>query len=94
MAGGVSVDDLKKVITAMPAEQVYLWDESDGCGSKFGCVVVATKFEGMKLLDRQRAVNDAIKEHMPKIHAFSMKTWTPAQFEQKKQTGEVPAQAL
>ena len=29
-------------------------------------------------------VNDVLSEEMPQIHAFQMKTWTPAQYEKKK----------
>jgi len=36
------------------------------------------------LLDRHRMVNDTIKEQMKEIHALTLKTWTPEQWEQKK----------
>jgi hypothetical protein len=58
------------------------------------------KFENVALIDRQRKVNDCIKEEMKSIHAFSMKCWyddvtvnatfmntafrTPEQWETKK----------
>ena len=57
---------------------------SSGCGAKFECRGVSAKFEGMPLLERQRAVNDIIKEEMEKIHAFSMKCWTPEKWEKMK----------
>ena len=57
---------------------------SSGCGAKFECLVVSAKFDGMPLLERQRAVNDIIKEEMEKIHAFSMKCWTPEKWEKMK----------
>lgn len=59
-------------------------DQSDGCGAKFQVVVISSEFEGVPLLERHRKVNDAVKEHMPNIHALSLKTWTPAQWEKKK----------
>ncbi|RLN55054.1 hypothetical protein BBJ28_00004332 [Nothophytophthora sp. Chile5] len=40
---------------------------------------------GQSLLERQRRVNDCLKEEMTRIHALQMKTWTPAQYEQKTQ---------
>ena len=43
---------------------------------------------GMKLLARQRAVNEALAEEMPAIHAFTMKTWTPEQFAKKQAEGK------
>ena len=48
-----------------------------GCGSKFFVVVVSATFEGVGLLDRQRTVNDALKEEMKSIHALQMKTKQP-----------------
>lgn len=40
---------------------------------------------GQSLLERQRQVNDCLKEEMTRIHALQMKTWTPLQYEQKTQ---------
>ncbi|KAL1496125.1 hypothetical protein AB1Y20_014746 [Prymnesium parvum] len=62
----------------VPAAQEVV-DTSDGCGSKFECVIVSATFEGMPLLERQRCVHGVLAEEMPAIHAFSMKTWTPEQ---------------
>ena len=45
---------------------------------------MSAKFDGMPLLERQRAVNDIIKEEMEKIHAFSLKCWTPEKWEKMK----------
>ncbi|CAE7356657.1 Bola2 [Symbiodinium sp. KB8] len=63
---------------------VQVVDESDGCGSKLDAIIVSTKFEGVGLLARQRSVNECLSEEMPNIHAFTMKTWTPSQYEKKK----------
>ena len=38
---------------------------------------------GVGLLDRQRKVNEVLDEEMKVIHALTMKTWTPKQFEKK-----------
>jgi BolA protein len=70
----------------LAAETVLVEDFSGGCGAKFDLVVVAKDFEGKSLLDRQRAVNDALKDVMAKIHAVTMKTWTPKQYEERKST--------
>jgi len=59
-------------------------DESGGCGAKFAIIIVSSNFENIALLDRHRLVNDSLKEEMTKIHALSMKTWTPKQWETKK----------
>ena len=81
-----SADSLISKITASELQPVHvdIVDTSDGCGSKFNAIIVAATFDGMSLLERQRAVNEVIKEEMESIHAFSMKTWTPAQYEEKK----------
>lgn len=64
-------------------------DESDGCGAKFALLVVSDAFDNKPLLERQRAVFDALAAEMPRIHALTMKTWTRAQYDKKKQAGAV-----
>lgn len=59
-------------------------DQSDGCGAKIYFVIVSKKFEGLGLLERHRAVNKCIESEMKNIHAIQMKTWTPDQYEKKK----------
>jgi stress-induced morphogen len=61
-----------------------LTDGSCGGGAKLELVVVSAKFEGLALLKRHRLVNDCLAEFMPQIHAITMKTWTPQQYESKK----------
>uniref|UniRef100_M4BYD8 BolA-like protein n=1 Tax=Hyaloperonospora arabidopsidis (strain Emoy2) TaxID=559515 RepID=M4BYD8_HYAAE len=73
---------IRQEIGAALVEAVEL---SDGCGSKFSLVVVHEGFEGQSLLERQRRVNDCLKEEMKQIHALQMKTWTPLQYKQKTQ---------
>ena len=59
-------------------------DQSDGCGAKFICIIVSKEFEDVKLLDRQRRVNDILEQEISEVHAFELKTWTPKQWEGKK----------
>jgi len=59
-------------------------DESGGCGQKFSVEIVSSKFEGMALLDRHRLVNETLKQQLKDIHALTMKTLTPQQYEQRK----------
>ena len=73
-----------KLKAAFSPTYLTVEDQSDGCGSKISTIVVSEAFEGVALLARQRAVNDALAAEMPSIHALSMKTWTPAQFEKKR----------
>lgn len=60
-------------------------DLSDGCGGKFECVIVSSKFEGKPLLQRHRLVNGILEEELKVIHAFSQKTLTPEQWEKQQQ---------
>jgi len=62
-------------------EVVLVEDQSDGCGTKFSLIVVSTQFEGLTPLERHRKVNESIKDLMPNIHALSLKTWTPTQYQ-------------
>ena len=79
-------DALKAKLEAceLQPEFVRMIDTSDGCGSKFEAIIVSAKFDGMALLERQKSVNAVLADDMPGIHALSMKTWTPAQYEKKK----------
>ena len=58
---------------------------SDGCGAKFNAIIVSPKFEGIPLLQRHRMVNTILEEELKTIHAFTMKTMTPQQFETQNQ---------
>jgi stress-induced morphogen len=55
-------------------------DLSDGCGAKIDILLVSDKFEGMALLDRQRAVHAALEAEMKTIHAITMKCKTVKQW--------------
>ena len=60
-------------------------DVSDGCGAKFECIIVSALFDGKSMLERHRLVNQSLSEEMKSIHAFSMRTLTPNQWEKIKQ---------
>jgi acid stress-induced BolA-like protein IbaG/YrbA len=57
----------------------------DGDGTHFEALIVSTEFEGKSLIDRHKLVygvlGDAMKE---RIHALSLKTYTPEQWENNK----------
>ena len=80
---------MKKVKSELDAVHVECTDISGGSscdgGHKLELIVVSPKFEGVSLLKRHRMVNDALAgDIMDKIHALTMKTWTPEQYESKK----------
>ena len=61
-------------------------DFSDGCGGKFSVVIVSDKFEGKPLLAQHRMVNNCLQEELKSIHALTLKTMKPAQWEKQKET--------
>ncbi|EEC00344.1 hypothetical protein HPB47_022489 [Ixodes persulcatus] len=75
-------DKLRKELDAV---HIDLEDISDGCGAKYNAIIVSPKFEGKALLERHRMVNTILAEELQVIHAFSQKTLTPKQWEEKKQ---------
>ncbi|KAJ1927632.1 BolA-like protein, partial [Linderina pennispora] len=67
-----SADDIKnKLMAELPATHVEVLDVSGGCGSMFQAIVVSEAFDGKSRLQRQRLVNEVLKEEMKSIHAFS-----------------------
>lgn len=47
-------------------------------------VIVSDAFNGKPLIERHRMVNDIFKEELKEIHALTLKTLTPEQFEKLK----------
>lgn len=78
-----TADYLKaKLEKELEAKYVEIEDLSNcGCGMKFDATLVSPKFEGKSLLQRQRLVNQVLDEEMKHIHAFTMRTLTPANWE-------------
>ena len=60
-------------------EQSEVTMEGDGCNCS--AVIVSPIFEGLSLLQRQRAVLGVVKEEIKsgELHALSVKTLTPAE---------------
>ncbi|OEH76190.1 hypothetical protein cyc_06984 [Cyclospora cayetanensis] len=66
---------------------LQLEDKSCGCGAAYNCLLVSSAFEGLKALERQRLVNKALGKSLEEIHAFSMKCYTPEEWQQIQQSG-------
>lgn len=63
----------------MNAERVTV----EGDGHHFDAVIVSEQFEGLNTLARHRLVYTALGDKMQaEIHALSMKTYTPGEFNQ------------
>jgi acid stress-induced BolA-like protein IbaG/YrbA len=60
-------------------EQSEVTMEGDGCNCS--AVIVSPIFEGLSLLQRQRAVLGVVKEEIKsgELHALRVKTFTPAE---------------
>ena len=54
--------------------------EVEGDGRHFDAVIVSKEFEGKGLLQQQRLVFQKLGDKMEVIHALSMKTFTPDQW--------------
>ena len=53
------------------------------CGGHFRATIVSSRFEGLSKLEAQRLVYKILSEEMTgDIHALSMKTLTPGQWDQ------------
>ena len=80
----------EKLAAALSPQSIEVKDEShlhaghagapDGGESHFRVVVVASAFEGLGPVARQRLVNGALREELAgPVHALAMKTLTPAE---------------
>ncbi|KAJ3300373.1 hypothetical protein HK104_001336 [Borealophlyctis nickersoniae] len=77
----IAKDHLERILREkLQAEHVSVVDTSDGCGQSFEVIIVSKLFERKPTLQRHRLVNDAAKEEISQIHAFSQKTYTPEQW--------------
>ncbi|KAK6739610.1 hypothetical protein RB195_008234 [Necator americanus] len=56
-------------------------DQSDGCGAKFLITVVSDSFNGKRVLECHRLVQDAIADIMPQIHAVTINAYTHSKWE-------------
>lgn len=88
----------EKIRAALDPERLAIINESgnhnvpEGSESHFNAIVVAAAFEGQNLVARHRAVYGAIGDELrDEIHAFTMKTLTPAEWEAAGGEAENPA---
>ena len=57
-----------------------------GDGQHFEAIVVSEEFAGLSRIQRQQRVNKTLGERMTTdIHALSMKTFTPQEWQEKQQ---------
>ena len=81
----MNADQIQALITAgLPCEHIAL----EGDGRHWFATIVSAQFEGVRPVARQRLVYATLGNRMAtdEIHALSMKTFTPAEWEQRGRT--------
>jgi len=79
----ITPEEIKATLThALPVSLIETQDLTGG-GDHWQVIIVSAAFEGKGLIEQHRMVNDALKEPMgdQRIHALSLKTYSPAQWE-------------
>ncbi len=82
----MKVEELRSLIEkALPGARVEVRDFTGG-GDHFEATVVSEAFTGKGLLERHRMVYTPLREAMAveRIHALTLKTYTPEEFDQVK----------
>lgn len=78
----LTTDSFKELIQErLQASLVKVEDMSGGCGQAFSVIIVSSNFEGKNKLMRHRLVNNALKEEIASIHAFTQKAFTPKEWQ-------------
>lgn len=67
----------------LQATHVEIIDESSGCGARLTIVVVSQVFDTKPLLAQHRLVNKVAADLLSQVHAFTLKTYTPAKWAQR-----------
>ena len=70
------------IAQGLPCEHLAV----DGDGAHFEAIIVSSVFEGLSRIQRQQAVHKALGGRMEsgEIHALSMRTLTPAEWEAQR----------
>ncbi|HYJ16505.1 MAG TPA: BolA family transcriptional regulator [Candidatus Limnocylindria bacterium] len=79
----ISPDEIKQTLSnALPVSLVETQDLTGG-GDHWQVIIVSEAFDGKGLLEQHRMVNEVLKEPLAdqRIHALSLKTYSPAQWE-------------
>jgi acid stress-induced BolA-like protein IbaG/YrbA len=76
------IEDL--IVVALPGARVEVRDYTGG-GDHFEALVVSSAFEGKTLVERHQLVYGALGDAMRvRVHALTLKTLTPAQYENRR----------
>jgi len=84
-SSGVTPSSISETLKKkLGATHVDIEDMSGGCGQAFNAIIVSPQFQGKPLLQRHRLVNNALKEEIAAIHAWTPKCLTPEQWEKEQ----------
>lgn len=85
----MQIEDIKKLLkTGIPDSQV----EVDGDGTHFSTLIVSAVFAGKNKVQRHQVVYQALGGKMgTDIHALSIQTCTPEEWEKKKSLRVTPS---
>jgi stress-induced morphogen len=84
-SSSLSADIRDKIQAALPdITKLIVKENGDACSGSYIVVVVSASFEGQGPLDRQRRINEIIKDEIKRLHAITLKTWTPKQWETQR----------
>ncbi|OAF71751.1 hypothetical protein A3Q56_00446 [Intoshia linei] len=89
--------DLPQIHTLIPRtftplewknEEITDVTKNCACGIKLDVLIVSSEFNNNALLNRHKMIHKAIQNELPKIHALTLNTYTPIEWENKlaKQT--------
>lgn len=80
----ITADNIKQYIqTALPCDLVQVEGED---GHHFQAIIVSPEFRGKRMIQQHQLVYQALGDKMrQEIHALSMKTFTPEEWNDKKQ---------
>jgi len=79
----ISSDEIKLALSkALPISVIETQDLTGG-GDHWQLIIVSSAFEGKGLVEQHRMVNELLKAPLAdqRIHALSLKTYSPAQWE-------------
>jgi acid stress-induced BolA-like protein IbaG/YrbA len=79
----ITPEEIKATLAKALPISVCETQDLTGGGDHWQLIVVSPAFEGKGLVEQHRLVNEALKEPMvdQRIHALSLKTFSPAQWE-------------
>ena len=82
----ISTNEIQShIVEALPDAQVHIRDYTGG-GDHYEAVVVSSEFDGKNSVARHRLVYGALQDAMvERIHALTLKTMTPQEFEADSQ---------